>query len=151
MHEVVFPIVETTPVRTPLEDLTRIREILSPSVSDLASTLGVTRQSIYNWINGEPVAQDNAAKLSDLAQAADLLAYERVAVNSTLLKRKFANGRTLLQVAQAGESARDAAAMLVQILTRESEQRARMQARFAARPKTSGTADFDLPAAGERA
>lgn len=150
LHEAVLPIVETDAVRTPLEDLTRIREVLSPAISDLATTLGVTRQSIYNWLNGEPVAQENAAKLRDLAQAADLLAHERVTVNSTLLKRKFANGRTLLQVAQAGESARDAAATLVQILTREEEQRARIAARFAARPRTSATADFDLPAAGER-
>jgi transcriptional regulator with XRE-family HTH domain len=149
LHEAVLPVVETEPVRTPLEDLVRIREVLSPAVSDLATTLGVTRQSIYNWLNGEPVAQENAAKLRDLAQASDVLMHERITVNSTLLKRKFANGRSLLQVAQAGGSARDAAAVLAQILKREAKQRTRIEARFAARATTPATADFDLPAAGE--
>ena len=138
-------------VRTPSQDLIRIRQILSPAVSDLAITLGVARQSIYNWLNGESVTEENAGKLRDLAQAADVLSHEGIAVNSMLLKRKFANGKTLFQVAQAGESARDAAMVLVQILKRETEQRERMNARFANRGKTPATSDFDLPAPNDNA
>lgn len=148
------PTVEVTdvvPVRTPAEDLARIREVLKPAVSDLATTLGVSRQSVYNWLNGEPVAVENAAKLQDIAQAADVLAHEGVTVNSALLKRKFANGRTLMQVAQAGESARDAALQLVHIHKREIVQRERMAARFANRAKTPPSADFDLPSASDLA
>lgn len=139
------------PLRTPREDLARIRETLSPAISDLASVFGVTRQSIYNWINGEAVAQANANKLRDLAQAADVLAHEGIAVRATLLKRAFSNNKTLLQVAQAGESARDAALMLVQIHKREAAQRERMNARTAQRGKSPATADFDLPASGNEA
>jgi transcriptional regulator with XRE-family HTH domain len=142
-------VAEVEPVRTPTENLTRIREVLNPAVSDLATTFGVSRQSVYNWLNGGPVADENAAKLQDLAQAADVLAHEGVTVNAALLKRKFASGRTLLQVAQAGESARDAALMLVQIHKREAAQRERMNARFANRPRTPATADFDLPASND--
>lgn len=131
--------------RTPVENLERIREILRPAVSDLAVIFGVSRQSVYNWGNGEPVAAENAAKLEDLAKAADVLAHSGVTINATLLKRKFANGRTLLQVAQSGESARDAAAMLVQVHRREAVQRERMEVRFANRVKTPASADFDLP------
>lgn len=146
------PVVEGAEVgniRPPSENLIRIREVLNPSVSDLATTFGVSRQSIYNWLNGEPVAVENAAKLQDLAQAADVLAHEGSAVNISLLKRKFANGKTLLQVAQAGESARDAALQLVQIHKREAAQRERITARFANRAKTPATADFDLPASND--
>lgn len=138
-------------VRTPAEDLARIREVLHPAVSDLAATLGVSRQSVYNWLNGEQVAEENAARLQDLAQAADVLDHEGIAVNAALLKRKFANGRTLMQVAQAGESARDAALVLVQIHRREVAQRERMNARFVNRAKTSATADFDLPPSNDPA
>ncbi len=138
-------------VRTPAEDLARIREVLHPSVSDLATTLGVSRQSVYNWLNGEQVADENAARLQDLAQAADVLAHDGITVDAALLKRKFANGRTLMQVAQAGESARDAALMLVQIHRREVAQRERMNARFANRAKAPATADFDLPPANDQA
>lgn len=144
-------IAEVEQVRTPSENLSRIREVLNPAVSDLATTFGVSRQSVYNWLNGEPVAGENAAKLQDLAHAADVLAYGNVSVNAALLKRKFANGRTLLQVAKAGESARDAALMLVQIHKREAVQRERMNARFANRAKTPVSADFDLPASNDHA
>jgi transcriptional regulator with XRE-family HTH domain len=137
--------------RTPSEALTRIREVLNPAISDLATTFGVSRQSIYNWLNGEAVADGNAAKLQDLAQAADVLAHEGITVNAALLKRKFSNGKTLLQVVQAGESARDAALLLVQIHKREAAQRERMNARFAHRAKTSATADFDFPASNDHA
>jgi hypothetical protein len=144
-------VVEVEPERSPSENLARIREVLAPAVSDLAATFGVTRQSVYNWANGEPIADENAEKLRDLAQAADLLADAGIEVNASLLKRKFANGKTLLQVAQAGDSARDAASLLVQISKREAEQRERLNARLANRPKTPATADFDLPASDEHA
>jgi transcriptional regulator with XRE-family HTH domain len=149
--QLMAPTVDVAPVRSPAEDLVRIREVLKPAVSDLATTFGVSRQSVYNWLNGEPVAEENAAKLQDLAEAADLLAHEGIAVNAALLKRKFTNGRTLLQVAQAGESARDAALQLVHIYKRETTQRERMAARFANRGKTAPSADFDLPSASDDA
>ena len=142
----VVEVAEVEQVRTPSENLSRIRKVLNPAVSDLATTFGVSRQSVYNWLNGDPVADENAAKLHDLAQAADVLAYESVGINAAMLKRKFANGRTLMQVAQAGESARDAALMLVQIHKREAVQRERMDTRFANRAKSPASADFDLPA-----
>lgn len=153
MHHVapVVEVVDVAPIRTPAEDLVRIREVLKPAVSDLATTFGVSRQSVYNWLNGDPVADENAAKLQDLAQAADVLDHEGIEVNAALLKRKFANGRTLLQVAQAGESARDAALQLVHIHKREAAQRERMATRFANRPKTQTSADFDLPSANDHA
>lgn len=147
----VFEVAEVEQDRTPSENLSRIREVLNPAVSDLATTFGVSRQSIYNWLNGEPVAGENAAKLQDLAQAADVLSHEGVGTNAALLKRRFANGQTLMQVAQAGESARDAALMLVQIHRRENLQRERMNARFANRAKTPASADFDLPASNDHA
>lgn len=147
----VNEVTEVEQIRTPSENLSRIREVLNPAVSDLATTFGVSRQSVYNWLNGEPVADENAAKLKDLAQAADVLAHEDVGINAALLKRKFANGRTLMQVAQGGESARDAALMLIQIYKRETVQRERMNARFANRAKTPVSADFDLPAFNDHA
>jgi transcriptional regulator with XRE-family HTH domain len=146
-----FEVAEIDQIRTPSENLSRIREVLNPAVSDLATTFRVSRQSVYNWLNGEPVANENAAKLQDLARAADVLEHEGVSINSALLKRKFANGRTLMQVAQAGESASEAALMLIQIHKREAAQRERMNARFANRAKTPASADFDLPASNDHA
>ena len=143
------PTMAITHPRTSSEDLARIREVFSPAISDLATTLGVSRQAVYNWVNGEQPRVEFADKLGDLAQAADILSHEGIAVNSLLLKRKFANGRSLFQVSQGGDSARNAALLLVQILKRETEQRERMDARFVGRGKTPITADFDLPSAND--
>lgn len=148
----VSPVDEVAPASTPAprDSLTRIREVLKPAVSDLATTLGVSRQSVYNWMNGDPVADENAARLHDLAQAADVLARAGVVVDAALMKRKFAKGRTLMQLAQSGESARDAALLLVQIHRREAAQRERMNARFSNRAPLPASADFDLPAANDK-
>ena len=131
--------------RTPKQDLERIREVLKPSISNLAEVFGVSRQSIYNWLNGDKVTSDYVAKLQDLAEAADVLAFAGVRVDSNLLKRRFQNGKSLMQIAKAGESVRNAATALVQIVNREAIQRARMDARFAKRAKSTSTADFDFP------
>lgn len=143
------PTVAITHTRTPSEDLARIREVFSPAISDIAITLGVTRQAVYNWVNGEQPRAEFAEKLGDLAQAADIFSHEGIEINSLLLKRKFASGKSILQVSQAGESARNAARLLVQILKRETEQRERMNVRFAGRAKTPVSSDFNIPAAND--
>ncbi|WP_395024583.1 hypothetical protein [Comamonas odontotermitis] len=143
--------VESQPSRTPIENLKHIREVLKPAVSDLATAFGVSRQSVYNWLNGEPVADENAAKLQDLADASDVLVSEGLTINSALMKRKISNGRTLMQVAASGESVTNAARSLAQIYKRESIQREQLNARFANRTKKPASADFDFTASNDQA
>lgn len=139
-------LVEATRPRTPNENLARIEEILSPAVTNLAEAFGVARQTIYNWRNGEPVSEGHAGKLQDLAQAADVFSENGVTMTAALLKRRFAQGKTLFQVVQAGESARDAAVMLATILKREEAQRARLESILVRRTKAApASEDFDLP------
>ncbi len=138
-------------IPTPKEHLVRIREVFSPAVSDLAVSFDVSRQSIYNWLNGEPVAEINANKLGDLARAADMFAAAGLRADSTLLRRKFSQNRTLLQLVQAGESAVDAIRLLIPVLQREAQQREEMAALFARRVSGPATADMDFPAANDDA
>jgi len=133
--------------RTPQEDLNRIQEILSPSVTDLASALGVTRQTIYNWRKGEMVNPDHAKRLRDFAFASDLLAEGGVKITSTMMKRKVVNGQTLWQVAKAGGSIRETAALLVETSKREEIQRARLMSKFPQTRNIPASEDFDFPQA----
>ena len=137
--------------RSVTEDLSRIREFFSPSVSDLAATLGVSRQTVYNWQNGEQPKEALAEKLSDLARAADVFEQSDIQFSSTLARRKFADGKTLFQVVETNDSATDAAKLLVRILETEARQRNVLEARFANRPKTAPSSDFDLPLANDPA
>ena len=137
--------------RSVTEDLSRIRKFFSPSVSDLAATLGVSRQTVYNWQNGEQPKEALAEKLSDLARAADVFAQSDIQFSSALARRKFANGKTLFQVVETNDSATEAAKLLVRILETEARQRSVLEARFANRPKTAPSSDFDLPLANDPA
>ncbi len=61
-------------VRNPAESLAHVRAIFEPSITDLASLFGVSRQTIYNWQAGQAIAQQNEHRLEQLARAADIIA-----------------------------------------------------------------------------
>jgi transcriptional regulator with XRE-family HTH domain len=134
-----------TSYRAPSEDLQVVKEYFSPSVSDLSSALGVSRQTVYNWLKGATVADDNAMKIKELADAASILSSAGVKMTVSLLKRKFSDGKTLFQIVQAGGSGQDAARQLVTAFKREQAQREKLNALRMKKVVTSTSADFDLP------
>lgn len=139
-------LVEIALARTPAEDLARIRDVMSPAVSDLANALKVSRQTVYNWINGEQPKPDHIDKLRDLAHAADIVSEAAIAMTGALLKRKIVEGKNLFEILRNDGSARDAAQLLVQTVRREEDQRKRMAMRFAVRDTSARSADADFPA-----
>lgn len=143
-------VAEAKYVRTPVEDLQRIREILQPAVSDLAKCFKVSRQAIYNWQNGEQPSAEHAARLNNLAVAADIFAESGKPIPGHILKRKIVNGKNLLEVVQYGGSAIDAARSLLHIIEREANQRELLSARFAGRSASPSFADSDLMQANDK-
>jgi transcriptional regulator with XRE-family HTH domain len=126
---------EFVSTRSPSENLSRIREVLKPSVTELANLFGVSRQAVYDWQSGKPTSDENATKLEDLAKAADVFIRENLTASSQVLRRKIAGGQTLFDVVREGGSAENAASMLAQMVRRESEQRKALDARLANRKK----------------
>lgn len=141
--------VETKPERTPAEQIDQIRGVLSPAVSDLAKSFGVSRQTIYNWLNGEQPKPEHTIRLREFALAADLFAESGIPVNSATLKRKIIKGKNLFEIVSEGGSARDAAQILIQIVQREISQRERLDARLAGRKIGRPSADSDIMAAND--
>lgn len=141
-----IPVVESLPSRTAAEDIERIREVLSPSVSELAGVFHVSRQTLYNWLNGESPSPERMARVQEVAQAADLIAESGVRVTGALMKRKVREGRSVLETAREGGSVYEAAQMLVQIARHEAEQRQRMSARLAGRQTASRSVESEFPA-----
>lgn len=138
--------------RTPAENLFRIREILKPAVSDLARLFGISRQAIYNWQAGEHPKPEYVARLEDLAKAADIIAAEGLLHPGQLWKRNISNGKNLLDIVRAGESASESAQKLVQIARREEQQRRMLDARLAGRTRPSlDYADMGVPNMDEKA
>ncbi len=141
--------VETKSARTSAENMEQIRKVLSPAMSDLAKSFNVSRQTIYNWLNGEQPTPEHTARLGDLALVADIFAEAGVPVNSVLLKRKVIKGKNLFEIIREGGSIRDAAQLLLQIVRSETSQRERLTARFAGRKISQPFADSDIMAAND--
>jgi transcriptional regulator with XRE-family HTH domain len=142
--------VGVTSVRGPVEEIDRIRTVIAPTMSALAKSFNVSRQTIYNWMNGERPTVEHGDKLRDLALAADIFADAGIPVNGVLLKRKVIGGKNLLEVVSDGGSAQDASRLLVQIVRLENSQREILATRFAGRIAPHSAIDSDLMATNDR-
>lgn len=138
-------------VRNSTENLARIRAVFKPTVTELASLLGVSRQAIYNWQAGQPIAEQNDSRLEQLARAADLLSEEGLAANPSVMRRKLAGGSTLFESVRAGHAADAAALSLIAMVKRELAQRQLVAERLANRArKPVDAGDIGAPRFDER-
>lgn len=135
--------------RSPQENLKHIKNVFSPSIQDLANTFNVSRQSVYNWMNGETVADDNLVKLIDLAEAADIFESANIKVSPMILKGRLVDGKNIFQIVREGGSAKYAATRIVETQQRTEAQRSTLIERFKSKKGASPTADFVLPAPNE--
>lgn len=91
-------------LRTAAEHLANIRQVLNPAIADLASTLGVSRQATYKWIGGDATPEpDKLERIRVLSHAADAFRDAGVSRASALLKMKAIEGRSLMDLAAAGQ------------------------------------------------
>jgi len=131
---------------TVVENISRIRAVLNPTVTDLAGILKVSRQAIYDWQAGKPVAAQNAARLSELAKAADLFAVEGLRGTSQALRRPIKNGKNFFELLEDGNPADTAARSLIEIVRSEFRQREALRNRLAGRKRPSREAFGEIGA-----
>lgn len=126
-------------------DIAHIRQVMKISVSELARVFGVSRQAVHEWIKGGALSHRNAQRLSELAQAADVLLESGIDVTPQMLRRKIGGGQSLLESVKAGKVV-ELARTLVDTLSREAQQRERLAARLAGRQKPAlPPSDFGAP------
>jgi hypothetical protein len=138
--------------RSPAENLEHIRAVLQPNVTDLARALGVSRQAIYDWQAGRPIAATNVQRIEDLARAADLFAREGLHGTAQVMRRPISGGKNLFEIVRIGGSAEDSARMLIEIVRRELKQRESLKARFRtrSRPTRDDFSDLGAPMLNEK-
>lgn len=130
----------------PAQDLARVREVLKPTVLELANLFGVSRQAVYLWQDGTQPSPEASARLAMLARAADVFANAGLAVDSQTLRRKVASGATVLDAVLSGRDAVRVALALVPTLKREAAQRAHLSPQLAGRkPGPADAADYGAP------
>ena len=121
------------PAETPSDQLDLVRKALGLSITDLANLLGVTRPTIYAWIQGKqepkPEMLDRIQELRVAAQAAEALALPRM---NRLVRRPLASGPSLLLRLQRGDADAEAALTeLAEMASREEGQRQQSRTSFA--------------------
>jgi hypothetical protein len=114
-------------------DIDHAKSVLNLTMSEIARCIGVSRQSLYNWIAGGSIKHENLSKLIELKSAADVIAAEGLPERALLLRRKLPGGKTLLETIAAGGSGADAALALVRLADQEARQRAELARLFAGR------------------
>jgi transcriptional regulator with XRE-family HTH domain len=141
-----LPVVTGEPASSVSQELEHIRQFLPFSVSDLATLFGVSRQTIYNWVNGEQPKPEHLLKLHDLSSAGDVVAAAGLRIDMAQMKRKLIHGKSLLQTAREGGSIQAAVSVLVEIRKVETEQRARLTERFKNRQPGVRSVEAEFPA-----
>jgi transcriptional regulator with XRE-family HTH domain len=137
---------DATVNRTPAQNLAQIRAVLKPAVTELADILRVSRQAVYDWQAGKPIAPDNAARLADIARAADAFALEGLSGNREILARAITEGKNFYDLIRDGRAADAAARALIEIVGVEMRQREALRKRLAARKRPAREAFEDIGA-----
>ena len=133
-------------VHQPQMQIATIRKVFSATISDLAAAFDVSRQTVYNWINGKPMIESHLTQLENFASAANAVRDTGIPVAGWVLKRKIMNGKSLLDAVREGESAQVFIAQFVQIVRSDDEQRKRMNQRLAGKSGLVHAPDADFPA-----
>jgi DNA-binding XRE family transcriptional regulator len=129
--------------------ISKIREVIGISITEIASTLNVSRQTIYGWINGGPISKKNSFHLSQLASVADVFEEANVAVTPYALRRRIDGGPSVLQTVATGGNALDMARALAETLQTEAQQQARMTKRLGNRPDRESLVTNSAPVSTE--
>ncbi|CNI70713.1 helix-turn-helix domain-containing protein [Yersinia mollaretii] len=91
--------------RTVAQHLGNIRQVLSPSMSELAKDLGITRQALYKWLSGENQPDDEAKTkfIITLSNIADEFSKANITDAKLLIKMKAFDGLSLMNLVANGE------------------------------------------------
>jgi hypothetical protein len=122
------------------------------TLSRLPVVFGVSRQTLYNWRDGERPKEANQAKLIQLAAAARTFSAAQFTPTSPMLDRTVAQGKSFLTLLAEGADGADAANRLMRIVQRDRAADARFDAALPGRPKVKlTTSDFGAEAFEEDA
>jgi hypothetical protein len=105
-----------------------IRQGFGRTLSRLPGVFGVSRQSLYNWLDGEMPNERHQARIMQLAEAARSFLESSFTPTSASLTRTLSRGRSFIELMADGEDGREAARKLMVLTQRSLISRARLDA-----------------------
>jgi len=122
----------------------RIKRVFGLSISRQSQIIGVSRQAVYNWRNGDEPTGNNLEVLTDLSDAAELFENENIEVTGLLMKRPFTQGKSLLDLLANGESIYEPSKKLIAQIKQEAEERTGLAGRLRGRTLPRIDTSIDL-------
>ena len=117
------------------------------TMSHLPAVFGVSRQTLYNWLNGETPKQQHQHKLVQLAAAAHVFTEAGFKPTALSLERTVAQGKSFVELIRQGADGKETAERLVRIEKSGAAARAKLDALLGGRtPSRSDVADMGRPA-----
>jgi hypothetical protein len=150
----LFPIIEreTDPPAAagaaPFADLMlEVKAAFGRTMTRLPVVFGVSRQTLYNWINGETPKGPQQTKLIELAAAARVFSGAHFKPTPAMLDRTVAQGKSFLTLLAEGVDGARTANALMRIVNRSLDARTRLEAALAGEPKARpDVSDVGAPA-----
>lgn len=115
--------VRQSDMRSPADHVANIRDVLSISMSDLASVLGVTRPTAYAWLEGQEPETEAVMHIQRLSGVADEINLANIIRLDKLVHRPILNGRSLLDILKTDEDPVGDLATLKEIADKEAQTR----------------------------
>ena len=135
----------------PYTDLMKeVKASFGRTMSHLPVVFGVSRQTLYNWLNGETPKDQHQGKLVQLAAAARVFAEAGFKPTALSLDRTIAQGKSFVELIGQGADGKETAERLIQIEKRGAAAREKLDALLGDRtPSRPDVSDMGRPALNE--
>lgn len=121
------------------------------TMSRLPEVFGVSRQTLYNWLDGETPKPVHQKRLRQLAEAAQVFADLGVKPTTPMLDRTVAHGKSFISLLASGAEGKETAKRLIRVVQASGESRAKLEKLLAGRKARLAPADLGSPALDEDA
>lgn len=142
------PQVEDAPYAMLME---QVKAGFGRTMSRLPEVFGVSRQTLYNWRDGETPKAAYQERLRQLADAAQVFADFGITPTTPMLDRTVTQGKTFLQLMASGADGKETAKKLVRVVQRGNVSRAKLDNLLAGRKTKFSASDIGAPALNEDA
>jgi transcriptional regulator with XRE-family HTH domain len=115
------------------------------TMSRLPEVFGVSRQTLYNWLEGETPKEQHQQRLRQLAHAATVFAELGIKPSAVMLDQTVAQGKTFLQLMADGAEGKESAKKLIRIVQRGGQSRAKLDRLLAGRKAKLDASDVGAP------
>jgi transcriptional regulator with XRE-family HTH domain len=121
------------------------------TMSRLPEVFGVSRQTLYNWLQGETPKVAHQERLRQLAEAAQVFAGLGIKPTTPMLDRPVAQGKSFIKLMADGANGQETSMKLIRIVQRGNESRAKLDTLLAGRRAKLSASDIGAPALNEDA